>query len=79
MTEKKEIVTKEKSAKKKGRVSKFFRGYKSELGKITWPTFKQVRKNTLITLVFIIIVGAVIWALDFGLNTLRDFILGFAK
>ncbi len=47
-----------------GRISKFFREFKSEVKKITWPTFSQVVHNTGVVITAIIIVGAIIWVLD---------------
>lgn len=51
-------------AKKKGRFLNFFKEVKSELKKVTWPSFKQVRNNTLIVIVSVLIIGAFIWILD---------------
>lgn len=81
MAEKKDAVATEKTAKKnpgkqKGKVSKFFREYKSELKKVTWPTKKQVFDNTVITLIFIAILGLFIWLLDTGFTFLRDWLFG---
>ena len=58
------------------KVGKFFRGYVSEFKKIVWPTWKQVRKNTLVTIVMVIAVGIFIWLLDFAFGWLLDFVLG---
>ncbi|MDD6396039.1 MAG: preprotein translocase subunit SecE [Firmicutes bacterium] len=58
-------------------VGKFVREYKSEIKKISWPTVKDTTKNTAITLAAILVVGVFIWALDFGLSSLRD--LAFEK
>lgn len=58
-------------------IGKFVREYKSEIKKISWPSAKDTTKNTAITLAAIIIVGAFIWVLDFGLSSLRD--LAFEK
>ena len=58
------------------KISKFFREYKSEMKKISWPTFSEVVKNSLITLVVVLIVGAFIWLVDWGLTSGRDAILG---
>ncbi|MBR2040134.1 MAG: preprotein translocase subunit SecE [Clostridia bacterium] len=58
------------------RIGRFLRDYKSEAKKIVWPTFKDVVKNTLIVLVICLIVGAFIWAVDFGLAELLKLILG---
>lgn len=37
---------------------------KAELKRVVWPSFAKVRQNTLIVIVFVLIVGAVIWILD---------------
>ncbi len=58
------------------RVVHFFRDYKSEVKKIVWPNIKDVVKNTVIVLVMCLIVGALIWVVDFGLGQLLNLILG---
>ena len=52
------------------RVIRFLKDYKSEYKKITWPTIKEVVKNTVIVLIMCLIVGALIWIVDFGLAEL---------
>ncbi|MDR0325565.1 MAG: preprotein translocase subunit SecE [Oscillospiraceae bacterium] len=47
-----------------GRIARWFRETKSELKKVVWPTRKQLANNTAIVLVSVIVVGAVISALD---------------
>ncbi len=56
------------SEKKKGsgKIGRFFREVKSEIKKIVWPTRQQVVNNTLIVLAAVIVIGAVIWILDFA-------------
>ena len=56
-------------------LGKWFRGYISEFKKIVWPTRKQVIRNTIITIVMVLVVGAFIWLVDWGLLTLLDFLL----
>lgn len=46
------------------RIANYFREVKSELKKVVWPTFKKIRQNTLIVIIYVLIVGLVIWALD---------------
>jgi len=58
------------------RIVRFFRDYKSEVKKITWPGLKEVLKNTVIVLIMCLLVGALIWLVDFGLAKLLDLILG---
>ena len=54
----------------------FFRDNKSEVKKIVWPSFRDVVKNTVTVLVMCLIIGALIWAIDFGLGKLLELILG---
>jgi len=61
------------------RVVRFFRDYKSEVKKIVWPNYKEVIKNTVIVLVMCLLVGALIWVVDFGLGQLLNLILGVGK
>ncbi len=58
------------------RIIRFFRDYKSEVKKIVWPGWKDVAKNTIIVLVICLIIGAFIWAVDFGLGQLLYLVLG---
>ena len=46
------------------RIKNWFVDMKAELKRVVWPSFKKVRQNTLIVLVFVLVVGAVIWVLD---------------
>lgn len=46
------------------RIVNYFKDVKSEMKKVVWPTFAKVRQNTLIVIVYVLIVGVVIWALD---------------
>ena len=55
-----------KPDKKKGRVKEAWRGFKSELKKIVWPTGKQTFKNLLVVLVVIIISALLIALLDYA-------------
>ena len=58
------------------RIGLFFRDNKSEMKKITWPSFRDVVKNTVIVLIMCLVVGALIWLFDFGLAELIKAILG---
>ena len=55
-------------------VCRYFRELKSELKKVSWPTPKQVVKNTLIVVACVLVVGVFIWMFDFvagvGINAL---------
>lgn len=61
------------------RIGLFFRDYKSEVKKIVWPTLREVVKNTVIVLIMCLIVGALIWLLDWGLGESIKAILSIKK
>ncbi|MBR5613968.1 MAG: preprotein translocase subunit SecE [Clostridia bacterium] len=46
------------------RIKNWFIDMKAELKRVVWPSFAKVRQNTLIVLIFVLVVGAVIWILD---------------
>ena len=67
--EKKVAKTENKPAKpekKQGRIKEAWRGFKSELKKIVWPTGKQTFKNLLVVLVVIIVSALLIALLDYA-------------
>ena len=47
-------------------IGRWFRSTVSELKKVVWPNFTKIRQNTFIVLIYILIVGAIIWLLDAG-------------
>ena len=55
-----------KAKSKKAR--RFWKDFRGELKKIIWPDFKTVMKNTGIVLLVTVIIGAMVWILDFALN-----------
>ena len=58
----------QKAPKKKGKIKEAWRGFKSELKKIVWPSWKQVLKNTGVVLVIVLICGLMIGALDYAFS-----------
>ena len=71
--EKKVAETEAKSAKpvkekKKGKLKEAWRGFKSEVKKIVWPSRKQVFKNTLVVIVVVVICAIIIGALDYAFS-----------
>ena len=59
----------EKKKENKGKVKNAWRGFRSELKKIVWPTWKQVFKNTGIVAVIVVICTIAIGALDMAFRT----------
>jgi preprotein translocase subunit SecE len=62
--------------KEKKGLGDFFRGYKSELKKIVWPSWKTILKNTGIVITFIVILGLFIYAVDFLFSLLFNWVVG---
>ena len=55
-------------AEKKGNIFKrmirFFKDVKTELKKVTWPTKNQAVKNTVVVLIFLIVIGLFVFLID---------------
>ena len=82
--EKKVVEAKEKSAKpakakkdkQPGKVKNAWKGFRSELKKIVWPTWKQVLKNTGIVAVIVVICTIAIAGLDIAFREGFDALVG---
>ena len=70
------MANKRKPEGRMAKIRKFFRDTASEFRKIVWPSGKQVWNNTVVVLVTMLIFAVVIWALDYGFNTLRGWGIG---
>ena len=46
------------------KIKNWFIDTKAEVKKVVWPSFSKIRQNTIIVLVFVILIGLVIAALD---------------
>ena len=46
-----------------------------EMKKVTWPDWPQLKNATLVILVFVVIVAAIIWVMDFGVRGVLGFII----
>jgi preprotein translocase subunit SecE len=55
--------------------SKFFRDVRYELKKVIWPTRQQLINNTGTVLLTCLIIGAVIWIADLGMQELLKLFL----
>jgi preprotein translocase subunit SecE len=74
MTE--EIVTTEEPKSLFGRIGLFYRQIVSELGKVVWPTKKQLTTYTAVVLVFVSFVILVVSIFDLVLNRIVFWIFG---
>ena len=53
-------------ATKKFDVAKSFKETKAEVKKVTWPNRKELIQHTEVVITSIILVGAVLWVVDFA-------------
>ena len=66
----------EREKKKIGtRIADWFRGVKSEFKKIVWPSPAKIAKDTGIVIMFIVVVGAFIYAVQWLFHTGIQFLL----
>ena len=49
-------------------IARFFKDFRGEIKKITWPDAKTVLKSTGVVIAVILIIGIGIWIVDFGLS-----------
>lgn len=69
----KEKDAKENAGKKAAKAVKhFFKDLKSEIKKISWNSKEDTIKNTGVVLLVVVLIGAGIWIVDFGLTSLRE-------
>ena len=52
------------------RISNWFRGMKSELKKVVWPTRKQLTNNSAVVLAVVVSCGVVLWGFDYVASSL---------
>jgi preprotein translocase subunit SecE len=64
------------TATKKNKTANYFKGLKSEIKKVSWPTRKELVKHTLVVIAACIFMALLIWILDTGFHGLFSLILG---
>ncbi|MGH7447156.1 MAG: preprotein translocase subunit SecE [Longimicrobiales bacterium] len=57
------------------RTRDFFGEVVEELKKVTWPDVAQLKSATLVIIVFVLIVSAIIWAMDLTVSGIMDVIM----
>ncbi len=62
-----------KSKKEDKNKRHFFKDFKAELKKVVWPTPKQLLNSTIAVIVIVLVVGVIVFALDFGFELLNKY------
>ena len=60
------------------RVGKWFREMKSELKKVVWPTPKTLAKNSVVSVVFMLVSALVLWGADMIASRAVNLLFRFA-
>lgn len=68
-----------KEVNKEKKKNNFWKELKSELKKVTWPTFKKLVNNTSAVIVIVLIVSAIVFVLDVCFENLNHFGVGKIK
>lgn len=66
------MAKKEEKANKENKKS-FFKGFKAELKKVSWPTPKQLVNNTIAVITIVLITAAIVFILDFAFEGLNKY------
>ncbi len=54
------------------RIKRYFKETKSELKKVTWPSMAQIKKNTGVIIIFIVIISLFLFVCDMAFGGLRQ-------
>lgn len=61
-----------------GRTAAYLREVRNELGKVTWPTWEDLRKSTVVIILFVFAIGILIGIMDWIFSKLLIDVLGRA-
>lgn len=72
---KKEVKNNNKKDKKENNKNKksFFKDFKAELKRVTWPTPKQLVNNTVAVITIVLITAAIVFVLDLAFESLNKY------
>ena len=51
----------------------FFKGFKAELKKVSWPTPKQLVNSTIAVITIVLVTAAIVFILDFAFESLNKY------
>ena len=80
--DKKDVPAKKKSVDFKAigaKVKKFFKDFKGEWKKVTWPSGKTVLNHSMVVIVVVLVFGLIIFGFDSGLSAIIDGLVGLAN
>ena len=75
MAKKENVKKTEKSKKDVKNKRHFWKDFKAELKKVTWPTAKQLVTKTAVVIAIVLIISAIVFVLDFAFDKGYEFIV----
>jgi len=64
-----------KAAVARKNIVRYFKEIRTELKKVIWPTREQLVNNTITVLLATLVIGVIIWVVDFGLTKIVELTL----
>lgn len=80
--DKKEAPAKKKSVDFKAvgaKIKKFFKDFKGEWKKVTWPSGKTVLNHSIVVIAVVAVLGVIIFGIDTGLTAIIDALVSLAN
>ena len=71
----KKAVAKKSEKKRKFNIVKTFRDMRAELKKVTWPSKKELIRQSVVVVVFVLILTIVVGLMDAGLSALLKLVI----
>ena len=62
--------------KKENAIQRYYRETTGELRKVSWPTWPEARRLTLLVLMVMVVIGIFLWGVDLAAENLLDLVLG---
>ncbi|MBL8061635.1 MAG: preprotein translocase subunit SecE [Anaerolineales bacterium] len=62
--------------KKENAIQRYYRETTGELRKVSWPTWPEARRLTLLVLFVMVVVGIFLWGVDLAAENLLNLVLG---
>ena len=70
------MAVKVEKSKREGRIQRFFRETTGELRRVSWPTWPEARRLTVIVVVVLIIMSLFLWLVDVSAERLLTLLIG---
>jgi preprotein translocase subunit SecE len=70
------VAGKDEKSKRENRLQRFFRETIGELRRVSWPTWPEARRLTLIVVVVLVIMAVFLWVVDLSAERILSLVIG---